>query len=329
MICNIFKQKNPYVWSMTIALALTLVASHLGFFPMSDRLFLFSLPVLCLLAVYALGNLVEILIKPVYAKAVLALCLILFVLSGTGISKYHDGIAYRDGEEANESIAYIQQHLTAEDQIYVYYPAIPVFQYKMGYDTTSVGGYEDNVYLGHGFFSKGDGTPEDIAYISRQKGIYILFSHVVDYEPTDNLMDVLNETGTLEKIKDDYLFYYSRDSSQSKANITLEVLETETKDDTCRATLRITNEGDTYLNNGRETFVLAPTAGDGTAKATENGSDSGAVQENADTAVTINDLAPGASQEVTLEFDWQQADTVTISLRNVGKYDLATVTIQR
>lgn len=257
VLANIVKVHNDYIWAITIGIAITLAASHFGFFPMSDRLFLFLIPVLVLLASFVVKWLVERIAKPAYVKACTAAVLAVFLVTGTGFSMYHGGVAYRDGEEANESIAYIQENVTRDDMIYVYYPAIPVFQYKTGYDTTSVCGFEDNVYLGRGFFCKDGGTPEDIEYISRQKGIYVLFSHVVDYEPTDNLMDVLNKKGTLEKINDQYLFYYSSDGSRSKAEISYGLVSAVTDfDGHCTATIRVRNEGDTWLNNGRETFCL-------------------------------------------------------------------------
>lgn len=309
VLANMAKVRDDYVWAITLGIAITLVASHFGFFPMSDRLFLFLIPILVLLAAFAVKWLVERAAKPEYGKACVAVVLFLFLVTGTGFSMYHGGIAYRDGEEANESISHIQENLTEDDMIYVYYPAIPVFQYKMGYDTASVCGFEDNVYLGHGFFCKDGGSPEDIEYISRQKGIYLLFSHVVDYEPTDNLMDVLNKKGTLEKIENQYLFYYSCDGSRSKADVSCRLVSAWTDfDGHCTATIRVRNEGDTWLNNGRETFCL---------HGTEHDVDYGG-QEKA----VIGDLAPGESVEVVFEFDWNGEEKKEISLFNVGKYDM-------
>lgn len=312
ILINIFRERNPYIWAITIAGGLTLLASNLGFFPMSDRLFLFIVPVLVLLAVFSLRWLLEFFVKPEFIRPLFALAMAFFVISGTGIQTYHTGVAYREGEEANQSIEYIRTHLTAEDLIYVYYPAIPVFQYKMGYDTTSVGGYEDNVYLGHGFFCKDGGSPEDIAYISQQKGIYVLFSHVVDYEPTDNLMNVLNATGTLEKIYDPYLFYYSCDGSQSKADFSYRVLSQKTEGDVCTAEIEIVNDGDTYLNNGMETFAFRDMDEEVQNRAT----------------VPVQDIAPGTSVTVTVSFAWEGRDEVSFSLYDEDKYDLASIGVE-
>ena len=313
IIWNLLHIHNPYVYSMTIGSVITLVASHLGFFPMSDRLFLFLIPLLVFLAVFCLKNLIELLIQPRFRKPIFAGCMMVFLLSGTGIRQYHEGIAYRDGEEANDSITYIQEHITQDDMIYVYYPAIPVFQYKMGYDTQSVCGYDNNVYLGHGFFCKDGGSPEDIAYIAKQSGIYLLFSHVVDYEPTDNLMDVLNQSGTLEKINNEYLYYYSCDGSQSKAKLSYQLVSAETKQDICTATIQIANEGDTWLNNGREQFAFHDQ------------------KENLDyvgeQASVIDDIAPGQTKEITIQFAWDGRESVSLSLFNVGKYDFSSLYI--
>ena len=311
VLLNIIVVRNDYIWALTLGIVITLVASHFGFFPMSDRMFLFLIPILVLLAAFMVKWLTGRIAKPQYMRICLAAILVIFLATGTGFTTYDEGIAYRAGEESNESLSYIQENITQDDLIYVYYPAIPVFQYKMGYDTTSVCGFEDNVYLGHGFFCKDGGSPEDIEYISGQKGIYVLFSHVVDYEPTDNLMNVLNEKGTLEKIHDQYLFYYSCDGSQSKADISCELLSAETEEDGhCRAVIKIRNEGDTYLNNGRETFCLHSTEYD--------------VNYYGQEKTVIGDIAPGASAEVAFEFDWkdEEEETKAISLFNVGKYDM-------
>lgn len=309
VVINVLFVRNDYVWAITIGIMITLVASHFGFFPMSDRLFLFLIPILVLLAVFTVKWLLHLGVRPEYGKPCMAVVLVVFLVTGTGFAWYHEGIAYRDGEEANESISYIQENITKDDLIYVYYPAIPVFQYKMGYDTTSVCGFEDNVYLGHGFFCKDGGSPEDIEYISGQEGIYVLFSHVVDYEPTDNLMDVLNRQGTLEKIHDQYLFYYSCDGSQSKADISCRLVSATTDmDGHCTATIKIQNDGDTWLNNGRENFCLHGTEYD--------------VDYYGQEKTVIGDLAPGESVEVSFEFEWNGEEKKEISLFNVGKYDM-------
>lgn len=311
VLINLFSTRNDVICAITLGIGITLVASHFGFFPMSDRMFLFLIPVLVLLAAFAVKWLADLVVRPVYMRICLIVALGVFLLTGQGFSAYHEGIAYRAGEESNESLDYIKKHLTGDDLIYVYYPAIPVFQYKMGYDTTSVCGFEDNVYLGHGFFCKDGGSPEDIEYISRQKGIYLLFSHVVDYEPTDNLMDVLNEKGTLEKIQDQYLFYYSCDGSQSKADISCRLISSETDEKGhCETVIEITNQGETYLNNGREQFCIH----DRTYDADYFG------QEKA----IVTDVAPGESVRVTFSFDWKDEETKEISLFNVGKYDMIT-----
>lgn len=321
LVVNVIWKRNAYIWALTIGMAINLLASNLGFFPMSDRMFLFIIPLLVFLAVFMIKWLVELVVKETYQKWVVVFLAAVLLLSGEGVKKYHSGEAYIPGEEANESIAYIQEHLTKDDLIYVYYPAIPVFMYKMGYDNLSVGGFENNVYYGHGFFCKDGGSPEDIEYISRQKGIYVLFSHVVDYEPTDNLMNVLNAQGTLEKMIDPYLYYYSCDGSQSKANVRMELLSAETSaDDICTVRLRIINNGDTHLNNGMENFYVHSMGKD--------------ISYAGEESVWVEDILPGESTEVEMRFAWSGDEEVKLSLFNQGKYDMTVagmepVTVQK
>jgi len=166
--------------------------------------------------------------------------------------------------------------------------------------------------LGHGFFHNYE-APEDIEYISQQKGIYVLFSHVVDYEPLDNLLNVLNEKGTFEKVKDIYLYYYSCDASQSKADFSYELLSSETTEDVCTAVIRIHNNGDTYLNNGLEKYRLHSTEYD--------------LNYDGQESVEVYDIAPGEFFDVSIQFTWGNDVEKTFSLYNLEKYDMKSLGI--
>lgn len=209
VVINIFKIHNPYVWVLTFAAGLVLIASNRGFFPMSDRLFLFSIPLLFYLAIFTVTEVAKEVIKEKYVPAFIGILLLAFFLTGTGIEKYHTGEAYRPGEESTEALEFLKENVKADDLVYVYYPGVPVFQYKIGYNKTGMNGGKNNIIYGEKFFYDNQ-NPEDIELISNQDGIYIFFSHVVEYEPLDELMNTLKEKGELTSICGEYLYYYSK-----------------------------------------------------------------------------------------------------------------------
>lgn len=313
-IINVAAVYDAHLMAMTAGVAIALTASHFGFFPMSDRLWLFMIPV----TVYADCFLIHWIAEKFPVRNILrqilpvALTAVL-IISGGGIAKYHSGRAYINGEEANPALAYMEENLTEEDSIYVYYPGIPVFMYKMGYNTDSVGGYAHNVYYGHGYFHKGK-NQKDVDWILSQKGCYVFFSHVVKYQPLDKCLDRLNASGTLEKIKNKYLYYYSADGSQAKGRFSYTIGDVKTSDDgTCTAEVTIHNTGDTCLNNGMETWVLAAAAMD--AKNPEMA-----------TAVTVNQIRPGESRTVSVRLPVTLANEsgqVSLQLYNMGKYAMS------
>lgn len=304
IVMNIIWKKNEYVWSIIMAMGITLIASNRGFFPMSDRLFLFCVPVLILLGYISVHWIIELIVKVEMQKWIALLMVGCFTLSGQGILKYHTGEAYIEGEEANEALDYIESNINVNDKLYVYYPAIPIFMYRLGYDTTSVCGYDNNVILGKDYFYEENQNTEDIELLSEQNGVYLLFSHVVDYQPTDNLMNVLNAQGSLEKIKDKYLFYYSSDKSNFQGKFSYEIVGQEMKGNTCTLQVRINNDGDTYLNNGYENYVFGVDSED---------------------SVAVDDLEPGESKEITISFLWDEQSEVELQLYNVGKYAMEEV----
>ena len=106
------------------------------------------------------------------------------------------------------TIEYLENNLKEDDQLYVYYAAIPIYQYKEGYEGVAPIGKCKNVIYGSGMLynHQADG---DVEYVSRQKDIYILYTHVVDYESRDDMESVLKSRGKYESVIDKYLYHYS------------------------------------------------------------------------------------------------------------------------
>ena len=209
LVINIVKKKNnPYVWVIAIAVVITLFASMVGFFPMSDRLFLFMDPVCYLMSLFAMKWIIDEVVKEKYITVILAVIFIVLIYLGHGFARYYTGEAYREGEEVNSTIEYLENNLKEDDQLYVYYAAIPIYQYKEGYEGVAPIGKCKNVIYGSGMLynHQADG---DVEYVSRQKDIYILYTHVVDYESRDDMESVLKSRGKYESVIDKYLYHYS------------------------------------------------------------------------------------------------------------------------
>ena len=208
-IINIVKKQNsPYIWVIVISAVITLIASMMGFFPMSDRLFLFMDPVCYLLSLFAIVMITEEIIVDRYKVLTLGICLFILIYTGHGFMRYYSGEAYREGEEVNDTISYLEDTLTADDELYVYYAAIPIYQYREGYDGVAPIGECSNVIYGSGMLYDHQ-ADEDVEYVSSRKDIYILYTHVVDYESRDDMESVLRERGVYEPVIDKYLYHYS------------------------------------------------------------------------------------------------------------------------
>ena len=80
----------------------------------------------------------------------------------------------------------------------------------------------------------------------------------------------------------------------------------------CTAEIEIVNDGDTYLNNGMETFAFRDMDEE--------------VQNRA--MVPVQDIAPGTSVTVTVSFAWEGRDEVSFSLYDEDKYDLASIGVE-
>lgn len=305
VIANLFIIKSKEVYVITLGVIITLMASVAGFFPMSDRLFVFMDCILAFLAAYMIFWLVERVVVDKYKILVLVVVFAILLYFGGGIQKYHSGKAYREGEEANEAIEYLEKNIKADDNLYVYYAAIPVFEYKEGYDNPSIGDCK-NVYLGTAMLYDKQAL-DDVRYVSNSNGIYVLYTHVVDYESREDMTTVLNASGSYEKIVDEYLYYYSCDMSKSKGDFAIDLISSESNaQDEGVIKVRITNNGVTHLNNGEEVILLHPEDYDENYKGKE--------------AIELGDILPGESKEYEIKINWNGKDSRKLQIYNLGKY---------
>ena len=211
IILNIFIWKKELPWMVFFSMALTLIASNMGFFPVSDRLFTFAIPILIFAAILTIHLVLPMVFGDGPGRYVIPALFFCFTISGTGISEYCTGEDYIKGEESKEAVTYLKENLKSGDEVFVYYPAIPIFGYEMGYDTDSVCGYDHNVHYGTGFFyDEDDMATEDIDWIESRDETYLFFTHVVKYQPIKPLLKILKKKGKITEVLPPYLYIYER-----------------------------------------------------------------------------------------------------------------------
>ena len=245
-------------------------------------------------------------------KSILLVGMALLVCSQNGIwenMKKENLIFSR--EEIRNSIRYVEEHIAADEECYIYWHALPAFWYENGYENTSIGGYVDNLVFGKGFFHNGD-NQEDVDRILSSDKMWILISHKnTSGDRYNEMLIQANDFGSLEKIMDNYdtpLYYYAKDKGDRKFHATMEVTELESDGIVCDAVIEITNTGEACMNNGFETITL---------RTKED-----ALQEIV--VPVVGELPIGESMEVPVHFVWAEGvEQIELQLKREGKFWLS------
>lgn len=252
-------KKDKILIGCYFGLLITLFASSINMYPMEDRLWCFFYPLGTLICFIGLETLIPKGSNMKPEQIIVGFLMLSMVICNQGIKIYSDkNNVYWSGEELNPEIAYLEENIKEDEMVYVYKSSVSGFQYKNGYDNTSIGGYENNVIFGTTFFGENDDCGDEIHRIAGLDKFYIASSHVWD-DRVKGLFDVLQGKGYLELITYDYntpLWFYCSDMRDSKLQIRYEILEQSKKDGLINITLRIYNNGDAYLNHKYETVYL-------------------------------------------------------------------------
>lgn len=302
LLLGIFWERNRYCRVIALGFLVALFASSIHMFPIADRLWCFSFPLFTILAFYAIDKMA---VSSRKAELVAVFLMFTLMLSNNGILVYrHAENVFWKGEEANQPIAYLQEHVEEGEKVYVYYQSIPVTKYKIGYDTQHIGkGTQDNIIWASDTLDKED-AKGDISKVLKEERCYILASHA----PTERigpLLDAASEQGSLEIVLDEYetpLYYYARYPRDMKADVSYELISQEEEGDTCYVTVRVTNTGESFINTDFDNVRLACKD-----------------REEVGTNLWKN-LAPGAYYDMPLQFDWNGDSKVSLQLCNEDKY---------
>lgn len=302
LLLGIFWERNRYCRVIALGFLVALFASSIHMFPIADRLWCFSFPLFTIFAFYAVDKMA---VSSRKAELVAVFLMFTLMLTNNGILVYrHAENVFWKGEEANQPIAYLQEHVEEGEKVYVYYQSIPVTKYKIGYDTQHIGkGTQDNIIWATDTLDKED-AKGDISKVLKEERCYILASHA----PTERigpLLDAASEQGSLEIVLDEYetpLYYYARYPRDMKADVSYELISQEEEGDTCYATVRVTNTGESFINTDFDNVRLACKD-----------------REEVGTNLWKN-LAPGAYYDMPLQFDWNGDSKVSLQLCNEDKY---------
>ncbi len=262
LVVGIIK-KNKIVIGVHLSVFLGLFASYLHFYPMVDRLWCFFNPIAAILVGYALDGLLGFVIKN--RKAVqLAVWLILslgFFTNNAIQFLVNKDMIYWSGEEMDSNIAYIDNNIMHDELVYVNPGNAAAFQFKNGYDDTSIGGYYDNVIFGESridglIFVELDEIEFDAVLfggfaekVSGKRGVYVPLSHY-DRKQYLKFRDCMYLKGRGEVVSLEHntpLFYYYKDINASKMAVYMERICLNNEDNT--QTVRLHNEGKAFVNH--------------------------------------------------------------------------------
>lgn len=299
---GMFWEKNRYSVVIFLGFLVSLFASSIHMFPIADRLWCFSFPIFTILAFYAMDKMA---VSNRKAELTAVFLMFTLLLTNNGILVYrHSENVYQAGEEANPVIAYLQEHVTEGEMVYVYYQSIPVTKYKIGYDTERIGNVaQNNIIWATDTLNKED-AQGDIDKVLQEDRCYILASHA-PAERIDPLLDAAAAAGNLEIVMNEHetpLYYYSRMPEDMKGRVEYELLSQEEEGDTCYVTIRVKNTGESLINTKYDEVRIG-------------------CKERDDIGTNLwGNLAPGAYYDMPLQFNWQGDRQVTLQLQNGEKY---------
>ncbi len=254
--------KNRTVIGLYLGLLLMLFASSINMFPVEDRMWYYFYPLASLLFFIGIDKLFHFDNEKKGIATLIVLAIFgLYVISGNeGFERYttKDKV-YRSGEELNYEIEYLRRNIKEDEKVYVYWYSAPGFQYKNGYDSFSIGNYDNNVIFGTSFFYEGDDYQAEIKKITNAHNCYIAMSHMW-WSRVYGIKHDLPQFGWLELVRNDYntpLLYWTDDIDNTKSRVNLSVSKKTEVDGVIRETIRIENIGETILNSQFSPVKLA------------------------------------------------------------------------
>ena len=194
-------QRAPgWVWMFMLSLLFTMAASSLGKYPFGGRMGMFAIPGLLI----CLGAGVELPRKLFKSKPALGLIGALLLAGSLAFSPINFAIgtalAPKMTENIGPTMAYLKNNIHAGDGIYLYRMSIPAFRYY----APQYGLENAPVFNGTDAHLNRLGYQAELEQMAGYKRVWLLFSHLSDYEYVDDRDAILGYANQLGEKKREF-----------------------------------------------------------------------------------------------------------------------------
>jgi hypothetical protein len=149
-IVSLIDSKNKIAFSVVLSLLFAFLASLIGKWPYTGRLWLF-LPAIVLIFTPIGIDFIHVRMKhkKIMNKIEYLLYSITIIYLSVNCLEYTEHKMYFSQEEINPLIYYVQENIKEDEKLYVYLMAYPAFGFKNGYNTMRIGNAaKDNIIYG-------------------------------------------------------------------------------------------------------------------------------------------------------------------------------------
>ena len=173
---SLFFKRWQFTLVLTVPFVLTLLASGMRKYPFSGRLLLFSVPLLVLLLAEGIERtrLLLVGVSPriaIPATAVLAS----FLLYGPVSVAWDNFLRPRRGEDIKPTMSYLEQNRLPSDIIYIYFAAIPAFEYY----ASAFGFHQGDYIKGNSSRGQPEKCLNEMDRLRNRERVWFIFSHNV------------------------------------------------------------------------------------------------------------------------------------------------------
>jgi len=179
---SLFVRERRWVWVFMLSLLFTLAASSLDKYPFGGRMGMFAIPGLLI----CLGEGIEVLRRPFAARPAIGTvsAILLAGFLAYGSLSFSVELAFRPKltENIAPTMAFLKSNYRPGDVIYLYRTSIPAFRYyapKYGLENAQV-------FDGADFHQSRTGYQSELDQLAGNKRVWLLFSHLTDYEYVDD-----------------------------------------------------------------------------------------------------------------------------------------------
>jgi hypothetical protein len=205
---SIFKHKKELFFVLILPTFLALLASGFHLYPFKGRLLLFIVPAFLLFIGEGSEYIGE---KTINNSPVIGITIICLLFLNYPIIENYQFINPFHNEEIKPVIKYVTEHSQINDELYIYYYAIPAYNYYLKRSFTNKTDY----IAGRSGKDNWQTYIEDINKLRGKKRVWILFSHVITWNGLDEekyFLNYLNTVGTkLEEFKSQGASVYAYD----------------------------------------------------------------------------------------------------------------------